>query len=384
MLICPISGFKLKKAYAKGGSLWYCPHSRGRLVTLTMSKHFFGDDGTREIWVRSEYVSRPSPYRCPSCTKPMRLVSEPRWLGNGEIDVCRTCHLIWIKPDDHPEVPHPEDFMAPMGDSTLVKRAADASVDLALKQNELDEDKKHLLGRGPDSLLASIPAFLGLPVEMSGRPPPTRIWVTAFVSLLAFFIYLFWVAANPQVAMEYGFYPDHPFKNYGLNIFAAIFIHGNWLHLLSNLYFFFIFSDDVEQELGSARYVLFLFLATLLEGIYTHLFAMSKDIPHVGMSGLVMAVLVFYALQFSKSRIAYVIPGVHTIFLGQGIYGRVNVLRWIRFPVWVVMLMYVLKDVLLYYFVERSGVSQISHSGHLAGAIAGLVLWVFFTKMLKK
>src|SRR5688572_18887479 len=110
MFVCPISGLKLKRASAKGGSLWYSPASRGRLVTLVMAKHYLGADAAREIWVRSQITNRKSEYDCPSCKKKMLLVSQPAWLASGEIDVCRNCQMIWINPDVHPSVPHPEDF----------------------------------------------------------------------------------------------------------------------------------------------------------------------------------------------------------------------------------------------------------------------------------
>ncbi|MDB2426064.1 hypothetical protein N9W41_00805, partial [bacterium] len=167
MFIDPITGFRMKRAKAGGGSFWYGQHSRSRMLTVIAAKKFLGEDATREIWVRAGLENKFSEYKCPSCTKPMRLANPPKWVGDSEINVCRRCHIIWLKPDQHPVVPHPEDFITEKGDSTMLSDYAKVSAKYEMDKIKHDEIKKNLLGGGPELLRRKIFGFLALPTEMS-------------------------------------------------------------------------------------------------------------------------------------------------------------------------------------------------------------------------
>lgn len=372
MLIDPISGFKMKRARAKGGILWYCPYSRGRVLTVACAKKFLGADGTREIWVRSGLNKKPSEYKCPSCTKKMIAVKEPKWMAGVTVDVCRACHMIFIEPDEHNEVPHPEDFINEHGDSTVVGRTGEAAAEFFISKDKHEADKKALVGDGPEKYSREIMTYLLLPGEMSEHGYARLGWISIAVMLLCVFVYS---QSSEAIVQFFGFIPDKPFKNLGFNMLSTVFIHANLLHLIFNLYFFNMFSDDIEENLGPKKYLSFLFLAPIIAGIFMAGFdsGASASKPHVGLSGLVMACMVYYALQFPKSRLAYLFPAIHAMKLTSGGVGFMRALRWIRLPVWVVAAFYVLKDFIMYkYFGDTTNVS---YTGHLGGALAGVILW---------
>jgi membrane associated rhomboid family serine protease len=378
MLIDPISGMRMVRAKAAGGVFWYCRYSGSRLLTVVCAKKFLGEDGTREIWVRSGLSPQLSEHKCPSCTKPMRLVTKPGWIGEGgEIDVCRGCHFIWIKPDAHPEVPKPDDLIVPEGDSTLLRDAGDAAVAYAQKKDEIEKDEKNMIGEGPSSLGGQIVGFFRLPVEMSEHGRPVHTYVSWFFMLLMGLVYFKY---REQFHFDlFGFYPSDPLKNSGLNIFTNAFLHAGAFHLLFNLYFFSMFSDDVEYDLGPVKFVFFFISALILTAFFNFLLARgdARAIPHVGMSGLIMALMAYYALQFPKGRIAYLVPVIHRFSFGAGAMAGLWGARWIRISAWWVFLVFVLKDFLFYKFAGSTGVS---YSGHLGGALAGVILWGIFAK----
>ena len=337
MLIDPISGFKMKRARAKGGILWYCPYSRGRVLTVACAKKFLGADGTREIWVRSGLNKKPSEYKCPSCTKKMIAVKEPKWMAGVTVDVCRACHMIFIEPDEHNEVPHPEDFINEHGDSTVVGRTGEAAAEFFISKDKHEADKKALVGDGPEKYSREIMTYLLLPGEMSEHGYARLGWISIAIMLLCVFVYS---QSSEAIVQFFGFIPDKPFKN-----------------------------------LGPKKYFTFLFLAPIITGIFMAGFdsGASASKPHVGLSGLVMACMVYYALQFPKSRLAYLFPAIHAMRLTSGGVGFMRALRWIRLPVWVVAAFYVLKDFIMYkYFGDTANVS---YTGHLGGALAGVILW---------
>jgi membrane associated rhomboid family serine protease/Zn-finger nucleic acid-binding protein len=380
MLICPISGFRMRQARARGGSFWYCPHSRGRAVTLEMAKKFLGDDAARELWVRSEFKYRPSQTLCPSCTRPMRQVSTPGWMGAGEIDVCRLCHFIWVNPGDFPAVPQPEDLITPAGDSTLLKDKGDAAKDFLLLKESAAEAKDTIVGQGPDEFLRRLPAFLGLPVELENPRRVSSFWVTAGLSLAMIALHFISAASNLSLTRSLGFYPSDPLRNAGANMIASIFLHGSWFHLFFNIYFFLMFSDDVEEDLGFWKYSLFIVSIALVCSVSMVLLSANPDSPHVGLSGVVMAFMTYYAFQFPKARLAYIFPVVHTLSVGGG-SAWIRTFKWYRVPVWIVFAFYVLKDLIQYLISERNHLTYVSHSAHLGGIVAGLAFWVLFSKI---
>ncbi len=369
----------MRQARAKGGSFWYCPHSRGRAVTLEMAKKYLGEDGAREIWIRSQYQFRPSVTPCPSCTRPMRSVTQPGWMGGGEVDVCRGCHFVWINPGEHPAVPGPGDLITPEGDSTIVKDRVEGARDYLIAADARERDRSALMGEGSEGLLARLPAFLGLPVEMSDRGRAEGAWLTWALFLIVFAIHVA-TMEMPTFLSDWGFSPSDPFKHGGLNALTSVLLHGGWLHVVFNLYFFMLFSDDVEEDLGKLKYLGLLVSSALFCSIGAILVSGRPDVPHVGLSGVIMALMSYYALQFPRSRIAYLVPVVHTISLPRAGAGWISGIRWLRLPVWAVAVVFLLKDALFYFLHERTHLTQVSHSVHLSGMVAGIVFWFVFSK----
>src|SRR5690606_14133498 len=91
----------------------------------------------------------------------------------------------------------------------------------------------------------------------------------------------------------------------GLNLLTCFFVHGSLMHLLSNMYCLFIFGDNVEDELGKTRYVLLLVLATLAGSLLSGAVSGNETIPHVGASGGIFGVMIFYLLAFPRARFTY-------------------------------------------------------------------------------
>jgi membrane associated rhomboid family serine protease len=381
----PMTGRRLKRARAKGGSFWYCPETNGRLVTLVMAKHFFGVDGAREIWVRADLSKVHSKLDCSSCGKPMRAVQEPSWLGGNEIDVCRTCHLIWIDGEKHLEqVPASQDFLVPEGDSTVLADAGSSYATTLIKQDELKADREALVGEISNELHVHLRGFMGLPIELHNRPAPQHVWGTGLIAVGIILLQVF-ISGNPSIIRDYGFYPGEFFKNSGFNIFANVFVHADWFHVLGNAYFFCLFSDDVEQALGFSRYLVFVAFVAVFTAVGAALIGSAPDVPHVGLSGVIMALIVYYALEFPKTRIAYLLPTLGYRMYRTDMFAAraMNGFSWIRLPVWVVLFGYLVLDFCGYYFMERHGYTRTGHSAHLLGAIAGAVFWFLTSKPSK-
>src|SRR4029079_14445074 len=76
--------------------------------------------------------------------------------------------------------------------------------------------------------------------------------------------------------------------------FTSMFLHGGWIHLIGNMWYLWIFGDNVEDRLGHFRYLIFYLLCGLGAGIVHTVMNSSSRIPSVGASGAIAGVLGAY------------------------------------------------------------------------------------------
>jgi membrane associated rhomboid family serine protease len=87
-----------------------------------------------------------------------------------------------------------------------------------------------------------------------------------------------------------------------------MFLHGGWVHFLSNMWTLFIFGDNVEDRMGSGRFLLFYLLGGVLAGLAQAFVDPASRVPAIGASGAIAAVLGAYFLFFPGSRVITFVP----------------------------------------------------------------------------
>jgi membrane associated rhomboid family serine protease len=92
------------------------------------------------------------------------------------------------------------------------------------------------------------------------------------------------------------------------SLISFMFIHGGFWHLLGNMWFLYIFGDNIEDRLGSLRYLLFYLICGLTSGLTHVLLNLNSNVPTIGASGAIAGVMGAYFLLFPKSRILTLIP----------------------------------------------------------------------------
>lgn len=93
-----------------------------------------------------------------------------------------------------------------------------------------------------------------------------------------------------------------------LTLFTSMFLHGGWFHLLSNMWVLFIFGDNVEDRMGSFRYLIFYLLAGTIAGATHVYFSPGSNVPTVGASGAIAGVLGAYFVLFPSARVTTLVP----------------------------------------------------------------------------
>jgi membrane associated rhomboid family serine protease len=150
-----------------------------------------------------------------------------------------------------------------------------------------------------------------------------------------------------------------------LPFFTSMFMHGGWLHLLGNMWFLWIFGDNVEDALGPVRYLIFYILCGLGAGLAHYLLGPASSLPTVGASGAIAGVLAGYVVLFPGARVHTLVP--------LGFFVRIMELpAVVVIGVW--FLIQVVSSLVTFGMTEQGGVAFAAHVG---GFVAGLLLiWV--------
>jgi membrane associated rhomboid family serine protease len=108
---------------------------------------------------------------------------------------------------------------------------------------------------------------------------------------------------HPEWAVWAGYPVDHfwPF-------FTSMFLHGDWLHLLGNMWTLWIFGDNVEDRMGPVRFVAFYLICGLAAGLVHWFTNLDSTIPTLGASGAIAGVMGAYFFLFPHSRLIVLVP----------------------------------------------------------------------------
>jgi membrane associated rhomboid family serine protease len=86
-------------------------------------------------------------------------------------------------------------------------------------------------------------------------------------------------------------------------LFTNMFLHGGWFHIISNMWVLYIFGDNVEDRMGSGRYLVFYLLSGLAANLLQLFFSPGSNVPTIGASGAIAGVLGGYFLLFPRARV---------------------------------------------------------------------------------
>ncbi len=191
------------------------------------------------------------------------------------------------------------------------------------------------------------------------RPVVTILII--LVNVLAF-IYEYTLDPNQRELFihSYGLVPDQ-FRF--ASIFTSMFLHGGVMHILGNMWFLWIFGDNIEDTLGHAKYLFFYLACGVAAGMTQYIVNVYSRVPMVGASGAIAGVMGAYMVKFPHARIRTLIFWIFITFLD--------------IPAWV-MLVYWFGTQLLS-GIGSIGYTQASQGGtaffaHVGGFLAGLIL----------
>jgi membrane associated rhomboid family serine protease len=150
-------------------------------------------------------------------------------------------------------------------------------------------------------------------------------------------------------------------------VFSSMFMHGGWFHIIGNMWFLKVFGDNVEDSMGSIRFIFFYIVCGLAAAATQMALSPNSAIPMVGASGAISGVMGAYVLLFPRAPI-------HTlIFLGFFVT-RIIVPAYFMLGYWfLIQLLSTAPRI-------GSGSGGVAFGAHVGGFVAGVVLIFFFRK----
>ncbi|MGC9522943.1 MAG: rhomboid family intramembrane serine protease [Anaerolineae bacterium] len=91
-------------------------------------------------------------------------------------------------------------------------------------------------------------------------------------------------------------------------LFSSMYLHGGWAHLIGNMWYLWVFGDNVEDRMGRLRYFIFYTLCGIIASLLQVVAAPRATIPMIGASGAIAGVLGAYLLLYPNARVSTVVP----------------------------------------------------------------------------
>jgi membrane associated rhomboid family serine protease len=196
--------------------------------------------------------------------------------------------------------------------------------------------------------------------QRSYSPPVVTILLIA-TNLL---IFLYELSLDPWAQNHFvAVWSLTPARFHAIDMFTSMWLHAGWMHVLGNMWFLWVFGDNIEDVLGHGKYLLF-YIACGLAAAATHVFFnMDSRLPTVGASGAIAGVMGAYLVMFPRNRIT-------TLFFFFFIY-------FVDLPAVVILGYWFLLQV--FSGVGSVGYTNVSQGGtawfaHIGGFLAGMIL----------
>lgn len=178
-------------------------------------------------------------------------------------------------------------------------------------------------------------------------------------------------SALERFVFAWGLIPARLTSNPGvawITIFTSMFLHGGWFHLISNMWFLYIFGDNVEGRMGGARYLIFYLLSGVAAALLQTFILPTSQVPTIGASGAIAGVLGAYLISFPRARIASLVPILFIFTI-------------IEIPAAIFLILWFVSQIYSGLFaIQGANASGIAWWAHIGGFVFGMLMISFFAR----
>ena len=208
---------------------------------------------------------------------------------------------------------------------------------------------------------------------------PTRNFPLFTILVIAanVMVFFFWQASTGlEQSVHLAAFTPSEFYSRGIlkegpYVFTSMFMHGGIMHLVSNMWFLWLFGNNIEDCCGKIRFVIFYLLCGIIATMVYAYFNRHSNIPLVGASGAISGVLGAYVITFPQARILTLLP--------LGIFIRTFYLpAWTFLGIWIGFQF--LKQAAISGSHNHQQSGGVAFMAHIAGFLAGMIFIFFFRR----
>jgi membrane associated rhomboid family serine protease len=197
------------------------------------------------------------------------------------------------------------------------------------------------------------------------QPSYSRPLITVLIIILNVVVFLHEVSLD-EYSRNYfiAHYGLIPARFHFSAILTSMFMHGGWMHIIGNMWFLWIFGDNVEDAFGHFKYLVFYLLCGIAAAFTQVLFSPGSRLPMVGASGAIAGVMGAYLIKFPRSRIVTLV----FIFI---FITTIEVPAGLMLAYWFIIQFFSGVGTIGYSHVSQGGTAFFAHIG---GFITGMIL----------
>ena len=145
--------------------------------------------------------------------------------------------------------------------------------------------------------------------QVQGGAKPLFSYTLILINVLVFgYEIMLTPDQSEMMVTTYGAIPQEIIQGQDMyTLLSCMFLHGGWMHLIGNMLFLWVFADNIEAVVGSFNFMIFYIIGGVAASAIHIFFNPYSEVPMVGASGAISAVMGAYLIMFPSSRIKVLI-----------------------------------------------------------------------------
>ena len=196
-------------------------------------------------------------------------------------------------------------------------------------------------------------------------PSRTTPYIVITIIILNALAWLFEVSLPPETLNRFlTVYGVVPAYFTAPTLITSMFLHGSWMHIIGNMWYLWIFGDNVEDRLGHGRFIVFYLLCGIAAALGQVFMDPTSTLPTIGASGAIAGVMGAYFVLYPQSRVLTLIPWII-------IWEVIELPAFVLLGFWFLMQLFSAGTIAV--TASSHGSGGVAFAAHVAGFLVGIV-----------
>ena len=203
-------------------------------------------------------------------------------------------------------------------------------------------------------------------------PSRTTPYITVTIIALNALAWLFEVSLDPETLNRFlTVYGVVPAYFAAPTLITSMFLHGSWMHIIGNMWYLWIFGDNVEDRLGHGRFIVFYLLCGIAAALGQVFMDPASTLPTIGASGAIAGVMGAYFVLYPQSRVLTLLPLII-------IWEVIELPAFVLLGFWFLMQLFSAGTIAV--TASSHGSGGVAFAAHVAGFLVGVAGVFVFRK----